>query len=66
MEHIDPTGKHCRLKRSTRISDGSVHNPTEILTIKRITESLGKVAYIVSLENLGTTMLFPDEIDIEE
>ena len=63
---FDPVGHHCHLINTTRVADGTTHSSQEILIIKRIGNSLGKIAYYVLTECHGTIMVFPDEIIIDE
>jgi hypothetical protein len=65
-DSFDPVGKHCHLKNAIRAADGTTHSVQEILTVKRIGDSLGKKAYYVHNEGSNTFIVFPDEVIIDE
>ena len=62
----DFTGRNCKLVRDTRFADGTIHTTKESMKILRSINQLGKPAFMVTLQNGLTSILFPDEISIDE
>lgn len=58
-------GKRCRANRHVQSKEGRVERFTEG-KIRFVTENLGRTLFLVDWDRGGSTMLFPEEIELVE
>ena len=58
-------GTRCRANRHVQSNAGRVEQFTEG-KVRFVTENLGRILYLVDWDRGGSTMLFPDEIELVE
>ena len=65
MTSITMTGKRCRVNRHLTSMSGKVERNAEG-RIRYVTENLGRLLFLVDWDRGGSTMLFPDEVELVE
>ena len=65
MTSTNLNGKKCRVNRHLTSKSGQVERHAEG-RIRYVTENLGRLLFLVDWDRGGSTMLFPDEVELVE